>query len=111
MGWYQTQRHGDTQQANMLQKTFFIFSIFSVAALALDSAVQPIQSSERDIVQLVSNDPDLSTLVVKQRRSRCKNWTSHGGLRSSSSSVKRTQRISKRAKRVWRRRTLMSCNN
>ena len=48
----------------MLQKTFFIFSIFSVAALALDSAVQPIQSSERDIVQLVSNDPDLSTLVV-----------------------------------------------
>merc|ERR1712166_1663255 len=64
MGWYQTQRHGDTQQANMLQKTFFIFSIFSVAALALDSAVQPIQSSERDIVQLVSNDPDLSTLVV-----------------------------------------------
>merc|ERR1712166_1441672 len=26
--------------------------------------MQPIQSSERDIVQLVSNDPDLSTLVV-----------------------------------------------
>jgi len=43
----------------MLQKTLFIFGIFSVAALTLASA-----SAERDIFQLVSSDPALSTFVT-----------------------------------------------
>lgn len=53
-----------TQQANMLEKTLFIFSIFSAAALALASDVHSIRSGERAIVQFASNDPALSTFVT-----------------------------------------------
>ena len=47
-----------------MAKSHFIIGIFCFAALALVSDVHGMQSSQKTIVQLASNDPALSTFVT-----------------------------------------------
>merc|ERR1712166_957784 len=68
-----------SQQANMLQKTLLIFSVFSAAALTLASEVQPIKSSLPDIVQLASKDPALSTFVIALKAAQLTDFIGGGG--------------------------------
>merc|ERR1712166_347105 len=56
---YQRRVHGDTQHANMLQKTLLVCAL----AVAYATAT-PLLSTGKDIVELAIATPDLSTLVT-----------------------------------------------